>query len=95
MPNPRHTCHAIDCSAPCPPEWLFCTPHWRLLPKALRDDVYRAYIPGQCKNHALVSRFWLKAAAKAKAYVAVAEGVWDREKADQYLGRYDRYLNKR
>jgi hypothetical protein len=42
-----HLCHAEGCSTPVPPKMLMCLPHWRMVPKPLKDAVWDAYIPGQ------------------------------------------------
>ncbi len=90
-----HICHAIDCDSPCPSEHLFCQPHWRMLPKEIQDEVLATYVPGQCTNHSKITKEWMRAAARAKAHVAVAEGKWTGEDAKRYMDKYRRYLNKR
>ncbi|MDR6887834.1 MULTISPECIES: zinc-finger-containing protein [Variovorax] len=46
-PAHRHTCHWPGCSRAVPPAMWGCSPHWFTLPKALRDDIWRTYRPGQ------------------------------------------------
>jgi hypothetical protein len=43
----KHHCHWPNCPVPVPPKYWGCARHWRMLPKALRDKVWAAYVPGQ------------------------------------------------
>lgn len=43
----RHTCHWPGCQTQVPPAMWGCKLHWFKLPKALRDKVWGAYVPGQ------------------------------------------------
>ena len=45
-----HLCHAHACTERVPPRMLMCKPHWTVLPKAIRDAVWREYRPGQEKD---------------------------------------------
>jgi hypothetical protein len=45
--NRRHECHWPGCAAQVPPAMWGCSRHWYMLPKELRDKVWRAYRPGQ------------------------------------------------
>jgi hypothetical protein len=42
-----HACHWPGCQAQVPPAMWGCRRHWYRLPKALRDRVWDAYVPGQ------------------------------------------------
>lgn len=42
-----HVCHALKCNVPVPPEMLMCRKHWFMVPKNLRDEVWRTYRQGQ------------------------------------------------
>ena len=42
-----HLCHARGCKAPVPPRMFMCRGHWFMVPKPLRDEVWRTYRPGQ------------------------------------------------
>lgn len=42
-----HTCHWTNCSKRVPPSMWGCKEHWFTLPKFLRDQVWKAYVPGQ------------------------------------------------
>lgn len=64
----RHKCHARNCSTPVPPEMLMCRRHWFMVPKRLRDEVWRTYRPGQCDDMR-PSRSWHSAADAAIEYV--------------------------
>lgn len=46
-PTRDHQCHWPGCDAQVPPAMWGCTRHWFTLPKALRDRVWAAYVPGQ------------------------------------------------
>ncbi len=46
----NHECHWPDCGKQVPPAMWGCKTHWFKLPKALRDKVWDAYIPGQEKR---------------------------------------------
>jgi hypothetical protein len=43
----RHHCHWPNCPEQVPPAMWGCKKHWFLLPKSLRDKVWKAYRPGQ------------------------------------------------
>lgn len=43
----RHTCHWPGCARVVPPAMWGCREHWFKLPKRLRDQVWKAYRPGQ------------------------------------------------
>jgi hypothetical protein len=43
----EHHCHWLGCETQVPPAMWGCAFHWRKLPKALRDDLWEAYRPGQ------------------------------------------------
>lgn len=38
-----HQCMAVGCQATVQGNFLMCLPHWRQVPKRLRDDVWKAY----------------------------------------------------
>ena len=42
-----HTCHWPGCTKAVPPAMWGCKPHWFALPKALRDNIWKTYVPGQ------------------------------------------------
>lgn len=43
----QHTCHWPDCTTAVSPSMWGCKKHWFSLPKALRDEIWRTYVPGQ------------------------------------------------
>ena len=43
----KHLCHAVDCSKSIAPKYLFCGPHWAMVPSGLRQLVWQTYRPGQ------------------------------------------------
>ena len=75
-----HTCHARGCRAPCPPEHLMCRRHWFMVPKQLRDAVWRTYRPGQCDDMR-PSREWHDAADAAIESVFQQEAEAERAKS--------------
>lgn len=42
-----HHCHWPDCKETVPPSMWGCMKHWFILPKRLRDEVWRTYRAGQ------------------------------------------------
>jgi hypothetical protein len=42
-----HSCHWPGCGRQVPPAKWGCLPHWKALPKPLRDRVWRSYRIGQ------------------------------------------------
>ena len=64
----KHTCHAIDCNACCPPKMFMCLRHWRMLPKFAQNDIWKEYRLGQeiRKNP---SNEYIKAAQRAQILV--------------------------
>ena len=67
-----HTCHARGCERPVRPTLLMCFLHWRLVPHAIKQEVYRAYRPGQCGD-GRPSPAWHEAADAAIGYVSMQE----------------------
>lgn len=43
----KHTCHWPGCAKDVPPAMWGCRTHWFALPKHLRDEIWRTYVPGQ------------------------------------------------
>lgn len=43
----EHHCHAIGCEKPIPPKMHMCGEHWRLVPKAVQQLIWKHYRPGQ------------------------------------------------
>ncbi len=69
-----HHCHATGCDVVTPPQMFMCRRHWFSLPKAMRDDIWRTYRPGQCDDWA-ISHEYAEAARAAVRFVAAKEGV--------------------
>lgn len=42
-----HHCHWPGCKKIVPPSMWGCREHWYRLPKTLRDEIWRTYVPGQ------------------------------------------------
>jgi hypothetical protein len=83
----EHYCHAIGCRIHVQPERLFCTAHWRMVPRHLQRAVWDTYTPGQCKKMKLVSLEWMLAARRAIYSVALKEGRITEKEAKEKLER--------
>lgn len=68
-----HTCHATGCTVRSPPTMFMCKRHWFMLPKALRDDIWRTYRPGQCDDWN-ITKAYADAARAAVRFIAAKEG---------------------
>lgn len=68
-----HRCHATGCLKAVPPEMWGCRRHWFMVPKKIRDEIWRTYRPGQCDD-LKPSGAYLRAARSAVVAVAVKEG---------------------
>ena len=68
-----HTCHATDCEVSVPPEMWGCRTHWFMVPKPIRDRIWRAYRVGQCDDMN-PSADYCEAAKDAVIAVAQKEG---------------------
>jgi len=68
-----HRCHAIDCTTQVHPRMLMCRRHWYMVPKDLRDRVWREYRDGQERTKR-PSEAYLAAAKAAIEAVASREG---------------------
>lgn len=63
-----HTCHWPGCTAQVPPAMWGCRKHWFLLPKPIRDEIWRAYRPGQ-EETSTPSADYVAAARKAQDWI--------------------------
>lgn len=72
----EHHCHAIGCEIPVPPKMFTCRRHWYMLPKAMRDEIWENYRPGQEIDKSPTGAY-LVAACKARMYLAEKEGKTD------------------
>ena len=68
-----HTCHAAGCSVEVPPKMLMCRRHWYMVPKPMRDEVWRTYRPGQEDDKAPSDDYLMAMDAAIRA-VAEKEG---------------------
>lgn len=64
----NHTCHWPGCGKQVPPAKWGCREHWYMLPKALRDAIWRAYQPGQ-EIDGRPSREYIAAARAAQNWI--------------------------
>jgi len=69
-----HTCHATACSKRVPPAMFMCKRHWFMVPKLLRDLIWKHYRAGQ-EDDWKPSREYLEAAQRAVIAVAKLEGI--------------------
>lgn len=67
-----HLCHAQGCPKPCPPRYLMCPPHWRMVPADLQRAVWNTYRMGQ-ERDMRPSLAYLKASQAAIDAVAMLE----------------------
>ena len=88
-----HTCHAMDCETECPPEYLMCGRHWRMVPKKLQRRVWATYREGQCDDMN-PSAEWHVAADAAICAVAIKEGKMTKEGAREKLLKSVEYARK-
>lgn len=63
-----HHCHWPGCTAQVKPAMWGCSKHWYMLPKAIRDAIFRAYVPGQ-ENRKDPSETYIKAAQAAQLWI--------------------------
>ncbi|HEV2185919.1 MAG TPA: hypothetical protein VGR70_01850 [Stellaceae bacterium] len=67
-----HHCHALHCEEEVPPQMLMCRRHWFLVPKPLRQEVWRLYQRGQERTKTPTPEY-LEAARRAINAVAARE----------------------
>lgn len=63
-----HLCHFPGCQKSVPPKLWGCKPHWFMLPKYLRDWIWREYRPGQ-ETDKRPSMKYIEAASAARAWI--------------------------
>lgn len=66
----RHACHWPGCKAQVPPARWGCRAHWFLLPKPIRDRIWKAYKPGQ-EEIGRPSTDYVDAARAAQDWIAL------------------------
>lgn len=80
-----HRCHLPGCENACPPRWLMCYPHWKLVPKPLADEVYRTVRMRGKSCDATWAPWWR---AQAEAIASVGRQVYPSdESVDRWLAR--------
>jgi hypothetical protein len=65
----NHTCHWPKCGQQVPPAMWGCKEHWFMLPKRLRDDIWRNYRPGQ-ETDKRPSAEYLRVAREVQKWIA-------------------------
>lgn len=86
----EHSCHAAGCNLEIPPRHLMCMNHWRMVPKALQDEIWKHYRAGQERDKR-PSREYLIAMRNAIEAVAIKEESARRKKqldTRAFLGGY-------
>lgn len=63
-----HHCHWPGCEEQVPPARWGCRKHWYALPKAIRDRIWGAFVPGQEKTLRPNSEY-VAAAKEAQAWI--------------------------
>lgn len=43
----EHHCHAVGCKVSVPPKMHMCLTHWRMVPKAVQELIWKHYRLGQ------------------------------------------------
>lgn len=67
-----HHCHFPGCTTPTPRKWLYCKPHWFMVPAPIRRRIWAAYdaLPhGPAGNCLRVSNEWIDATDAAEAAI--------------------------
>ena len=81
-----HHCHATNCEVRVPTEMFMCRRHWFMLPKHLRDSIWRTYREGQCDDMN-PSKVYCETAKLCLTYIANKEGIEpDVQLYDFFLG---------
>jgi len=65
----NHHCHWTGCNAQVPPAMWGCKKHWFMLPRELRNKIWRAYQPGQ-EVDGTPSREYVAVALKVRDWIA-------------------------
>lgn len=68
-----HTCHATECDKHVKPEMFMCKFHWFILPKRMRDRIWRTYRIGQCDDWN-ISKEYSEIAKECIRFIAKEEG---------------------
>lgn len=63
-----HECHWPECGEQVPPAKWGCRYHWYCLPRDIRNEIWRAYIPGQ-EETINPSRQYVAAARRAQDWI--------------------------
>jgi hypothetical protein len=69
-----HICHATNCTVRVPRKMFMCKPHWFMLPKSMRDEVWWEYALGQENDWSLVTPEYLETTQRCIDFVAEREG---------------------
>ena len=72
-PLSKHICHAKGCQVPVPPKLFMCRRHWYQLPLAMRNAIWKVYVPGQ-EITKQASADYRRVAAEAVAWLSNKEG---------------------
>lgn len=67
-PARGHHCHWPGCTRKVPPALWGCKQHWYLLPRDLRDRIWKSFRPGQ-EDAKTPSREYVEAAKAVQAWI--------------------------
>ena len=67
-----HRCHWVGCEVVVPPRLWGCKKHWFMLPKRIRDKIWKTYRPGQ-EVDKKPSPEYLAAAQEARDWIIATE----------------------
>ena len=67
----NHTCHWPKCKSSVLPKFWGCRRHWFMLPKEIRDGIWRHYRPGQ-EIDKRISAEYIYAIVAARSYACAA-----------------------
>ena len=68
----KHHCHWPGCEEQVPPAKWGCRRHWFMLPKRIRDEIWRTFVPTQ-ETTRIVSREYVAAAQAAQSWIRQKE----------------------
>lgn len=79
-----HTCHAEGCQRTVKPSLFMCREHWRMVPPALQQRIWRHFRPGQEKDKRASTQY-LDAARESVAAVKEFEDRLEKRHAREGL----------
>lgn len=89
-----HRCHAIGCSAPCPPKHLMCAACWALVSPETQAEVYRTVKLRDMRSVDATWAPWWRASHRAMFEAAVAAGLDGHVREDRPPWSAQRWLDQ-